>query len=305
MSQPVLREQVVQDIPSRLLLDALLDAVIVNDEAGRILEVNQAAGKLFGYTHDELIGSSIVALAADPEDTLRLLRVSQPVSAGTRVKRKDGGILWAEITVNVVEWGGGKAFFATLRDATERRLAQDALRQSEGRYHTLTDQLQVGVLIQAPNAEIILSNAKALELLGLTEDQLHGKTSFDPSWNVIHEDGSAFPGPTHPVPQAIATRLPVRNVVMGVFRPKTQDRVWLLVNADPQLNADGSVHQVVCTFADITERKEAELYREAGRELLQIFNGPGSMKETVQRALAALRTRVGLDALGAKPSEVK
>jgi hypothetical protein len=44
-----------------------------------------------------------------------------------------------------------------------------------------------------------------LELLGLTEDQLLGKTSFDPEWKVIHEDGSPFPGDTHPVPVAIAT----------------------------------------------------------------------------------------------------
>jgi PAS domain-containing protein len=48
------------------------------------------------------------------------------------------------------------------------------------------------VLLQGPRAEILLSNPAALELLGLTEDQLLGKTSFDPEWKVIH-DGSPFP----------------------------------------------------------------------------------------------------------------
>ncbi|WLT32644.1 PAS domain-containing protein [Geothrix sp. PMB-07] len=114
------------------------------------------------------------------------------------------------------------------------------------------------MLIQSPTAEIVTSNPRALELLGLTEDQLLGKTSLDPDWNVIHEDGSPFPGPSHPVPQAIATRQPVHDVVMGVFRPVTQDRVWLLVSASPLLNPDGSVRLVVCTFADLTERKQAE-----------------------------------------------
>ena len=61
-------------------------------------------------------------------------------------------------------------------------------------------------------------------MLGLTEDQLLGKTSFDPYWNVIHSDGSPFPGHEHPVPMAIATQKPVRDVVMGVYRPKTHDR---------------------------------------------------------------------------------
>jgi signal transduction histidine kinase len=97
----------------------------------------------------------------------------------------------------------------------------------------------------------------ALDLLGLTEDQLLGKTSFDPQWNVIHEDGTPFPGPTHPAPQAIASGQPVHGVVMGVFRPITQSRVWLLVNAHPQLMPDGS-KQVVVTFSDITERKHAQ-----------------------------------------------
>jgi len=131
-------------------------------------------------------------------------------------------------------------------------------RPDDESFRALCEGLKVGMLIQSPTAEIVTSNPRALELLGLTEDQLLGKTSLDPDWNVIHEDGSPFPGPTHPVPQAIATRQPVHDVVMGVFRPVTQDRVWLLVSASPLLNPDGSVRLVVCTFADLTERKQAE-----------------------------------------------
>ncbi len=118
--------------------------------------------------------------------------------------------------------------------------------------------MDVGVLLQGANAEIILSNPKALELLGITEDQLLGKTSFDSDWNVIHEDGSDFPGNTHPVPQAIASKQSVNKVVMGVYRPQTKDRVWLLVDAEPELNKEGNVVNVVCTFINITDRKIAE-----------------------------------------------
>lgn len=132
------------------------------------------------------------------------------------------------------------------------------LKESEEKFRSLVWDMQVGVLLQGSQSEIIMSNPRALELLGLTESQLLGKSSFDPDWNVIHEDGTPYPGTEHPVPQAIATLQPVRNVVMGVYRPTTEDRVWILVDALPQLNIDGTIRQVVCTFIDITERKLLE-----------------------------------------------
>lgn len=136
--------------------------------------------------------------------------------------------------------------------------AEEAFQTSEEIFYDLIQDLQVGVLLQGPDSEILMSNLAALDLLGLEEDQLMGITSLDPCWHVIHENGLPFPGETHPVPQAIATRQPVHNVVMGVYRPKFNDLVWLLVNADPQFATDGSLRQVICTFNDITERKRME-----------------------------------------------
>ncbi|MBP9905246.1 MAG: diguanylate cyclase [Rhodoferax sp.] len=137
-------------------------------------------------------------------------------------------------------------------------LRESALKESSRHYRQLVTDLQVGVVIQSPSSEIVMSNQLALELLGLSEDQLLGRTSMDPGWDVIHEDGSPFPGPTHPVSQAISTLKAIENVVMGVFRPTKQNRVWLLVTAKPQFHPDGSLHQVVVTFSDISKRKQAE-----------------------------------------------
>jgi len=126
------------------------------------------------------------------------------------------------------------------------------------KFKNMVNDMQVGVMLQNVHSEILLCNPKALELLGISEDQLLGKTSFDPDWNVIHEDGTPFPGNTHPVPQAIATQQSVHNVIMGVYRPVNNDRVWLKVDAELQLNSNGTVLQVVCSFVDITKRKHAE-----------------------------------------------
>jgi hypothetical protein len=135
---------------------------------------------------------------------------------------------------------------------------EEALQTSKETLHDLIQKLQVGVVLQGPETEILLCNQAALDLLGLEEDQLLGKTSFDPDWRVIHENGSPFPGNRHPVPEAIATRQSVHNVVMGVYRSKFDNLVWLLVNADPQFSPDGSVRQVICTFSDISNRKRIE-----------------------------------------------
>jgi PAS domain S-box-containing protein len=165
---------------------------------------------------------------------------------------------------NISVYSLHKGMFATVfSDITEHKVFEKVLLESEEKYKNLVRDMQVGVILQDPKAQILMSNQKALELLGLTEDQLLGKTSFDPSWNVIHEDGSPFPGETHPVPQAIALNHSVDNVIMGVYRPSVGDRIWLRVDAEVQRDKSGILSQVVCSFVDISDRKEAEAILEA------------------------------------------
>jgi PAS domain S-box-containing protein len=156
-----------------------------------------------------------------------------------------------------------------LEMALYKHRIETRLRDSEDRYRNLVDNLQTGVLLQGPTGEVLLANERALALLGMSEQQLMGTTGMDPAWNAIREDGSPFPGASHPVPQSIASGKPVLDVTMGVFRPRTQDRIWLLVSANPRLNPDGSVREVICTFSDITRRKHVELELIAGREALR------------------------------------
>lgn len=148
-----------------------------------------------------------------------------------------------------------------------------ALQESQEKYRHLVSDLQVGILIQSSASEIILCNRIAQELLGLSESQLLGKTAFDPDWNVAHEDGSPFPSEMFPVPQAIATGRAVENVVMGVYRPTTHDRVWLLVSAKPERAADGRVRQVICTFINISETKRTEQHDQFRTHALEMIAG--------------------------------
>jgi PAS domain S-box-containing protein len=85
-----------------------------------------------------------------------------------------------------------------------------------------------------------------------------GKAFFGPEWKAKREDGSPCSGEESPIARAIATRQRVCGEVIGVNRPGTQDRVWVLVNAEPLLTADRSVVEVICSFTDITHQRLAE-----------------------------------------------
>lgn len=143
-----------------------------------------------------------------------------------------------------------------LGEELESRLTQ--LNNSRNQFASLVNNLPVGVLLQDRDATILVSNPMALEMLGLTENQLLGKTSFDKDWKVLHEDGSDFPGSEHPVPRAIATLAPVKGEIMVVHRPLKNDWVWLKVNALPLLDGKGKLIHVICSFEDITAPKKAE-----------------------------------------------
>lgn len=141
-----------------------------------------------------------------------------------------------------------------MKEANDAYLFAD----SSERTNKLINSLRVGVLLHGRDTEILFSNSAALTMLGLTEEVLHSRSSYNSEWDIIHEDGSSFPNSSQPVPVTIKTKMPVSNVIMGVYRPITNDRIWLLVNAEPLLDENGDVKEVICSFSNITGRILAE-----------------------------------------------
>lgn len=243
--------------------------ITLNDQ-GRILDANFATSTLLGASRLRLVGQALSHfILAQDQDAFYLFR-KRVITTGfsqsmeLRLLREGNPPLWVQLfATDAQDAQGAPVQQLVLVDISERKKLQQLLEESELRFRSLIDNLQVGILLQGPKTEILLSNGLAMELLGLTKDQLAGKTALDLDWDVIHESGEPFPGPSFPVPQAILKRKPVHNVVMGVYNPKTKGRNWLVVNADPEFNTDGTVQQVVCTFNDISARKliEAELKR--------------------------------------------
>ncbi|MDM8564779.1 PAS domain S-box protein [Candidatus Halobeggiatoa sp. HSG11] len=144
-------------------------------------------------------------------------------------------------------------------DITERKQAEEKLRESEEKHRLLFESMVQGVVYQNAAGAIISANPAAERILGLTLEQMQGKKSVDPRWKAIHEDGYDFPGKTHPAMISLKKGKPVKNVIMGIFNPSEENYNWININAIPQFKSGQSKpYQVYTTFADITERKQAE-----------------------------------------------
>jgi len=138
------------------------------------------------------------------------------------------------------------------QDITDRK-------QAEERFRTLFDTMAQGVVYQDSAGNIMDVNPSAERILGLSLDQMQGRTSFDPRWKAIHEDGSDFPGETHPAMVALKTGEKVNNVIMGVFHPQDEKYHWIRINSVPQIKeGDRQPYQVYSTFEDITEPWQLE-----------------------------------------------
>ncbi len=254
----------------RTLYNSTSDAMILLNEKG-FFDCNPACLSMFGYDDKQ---EFLTKYPADfsPEkqacggDSMILANqhIAKALATGCHRfewlhKRYDTHIVFpVEVLLNVIDMDGKWVIHAVVRDISERKQAEQRLKKSEVQFRTLIENLRVGITLHDAQSNILLHNPCASELLNLSSEQLLHRTVSDPDWDVLHEDGSLFLSETFPVALAIATQHSVQNVVMSVFRPVKKDRVWLLVTATPQFNDDGSVLQVICSFIDITRRKEAE-----------------------------------------------
>ncbi|HLO88556.1 MAG TPA: diguanylate cyclase [Nostocaceae cyanobacterium] len=143
-------------------------------------------------------------------------------------------------------------------DITARVQIEEALRQSEERYRTVITSMVEGIVLQHADGQITACNQSAERILGLTADQMMGRTSLDPHWKAIHEDGSPFPGETHPAIITLKTGKPLFDVVMGVHKPDGK-LTWISINSQPLFYPHQSQpYAVIASFQDITIRKQAQ-----------------------------------------------
>jgi len=249
----------------RSLFDDALDMIHIVNEKGQIIDANKIEIETLGYTREEYIGKPLFEIIHPDYRAITKLNLEK-IFQGIEVRghetvfiNKHGEKIDVEVN-SVPQEVGGKIVRgrAIIRDITERKQVDKALKKSEKQAHSLLQNIQAAVVVHGPDTNIIKCNTASQELLGLTEDQILGKKAIDPSWKFFNEDGSDMQIELYPVNRVTASKKVIKDVIMGVFRPNKNDVVRVLVNAIPEFYADGNISQVIVTFMDITERKLAE-----------------------------------------------
>ena len=163
------------------------DALIISRlEDGKIVEVNNSWHKVFGYSREEVIGKSSLALnlfadSADRQRAIALIREQGFVrDFELQIRQKSGALRTAILSIELLEIQGEQYMLTVAQDITERRRAETALSASEVRYRRLFESAKDGILIlNAETGRIVDVNPFLIEILGLSREESLGKKIWE------------------------------------------------------------------------------------------------------------------------------
>ena len=136
---------------------------------------------------------------------------------------------------------------------------------------SLVKYVEIGLMLVSHDSNVIHYNDKALKLLDLTPEQLKGKEPYPAGWKLMYEDGRELMPDELPVRKVLESREPERNLALQIVHDKKPEPTWVLVNAVPQMDANGDIRHIIYSFSDITRRKEAEEFFKTERDRSEMY----------------------------------
>jgi len=226
------------------------DVVILADDQGRILEVNDRASSVYGYTREELLDMSLADLHPLGARDCAMEELAHVKHQGSRVyesthARKDGAQRYMEVSSRSIQSGGSTLYLALERDVTERKMAEQALRQSEARYRAIAEGSPLAIFVTRQDA-IIFANSACTALLGASSpDDLIGRSTL----GLFQPDSQALLAVQ--IQEECGTVPPVAARILRLDGASVDVEVC----ASAFVDQDGAAIQVV--LRDITARMEA------------------------------------------------
>ncbi len=294
-------EQTLHEIQARksAVLDSALDCIITIDHQGKIVELNAAVERTFGYSRDELLGKEMAELiiperyrAAHYKGLAHYLTSGEGPVLGKRIElaaiRRDGTEFPVELGIVAIEREGRPLFTGTLRDITQRKEAEQALRRTLGFNEAIMMNMGEGLYTVDAEGLVTFMNPAAERLFGWTLDELRGKKMHDVT-HYKHPDGTPFPAEECAGFQVLRKGKTLTNHE-DVFIRKDGTFFDVVYSSSP-IREGSSITGLVVVFRDETERKRAqEALRQAQEELLHQNE---KLEHTVQERTAKLRETIG------------
>lgn len=276
----------------RLLFSRAMDAVVLIDvDTYQLLDANDVAVGLYGYSRDEFLRLRVLDISAEP--TKSLAAILQAVETGgahiqLRWHKKKGGTVFpVEISCGPFTWKGRTVICGVVRDITERKQAEEALRESTALFRAILDHSPAMVFLKDTEGRYLLTNRRFEQDFHLTREAVVGKTDqqlFPP------EQAAAFIANDRKVLQR-GMPLEFEEVAMHDDGPHTS-----IVVKFPLYDAEGAIFAIGGITTDVTERRRAE---EERKHLAAILEATTDFVGTADRDGRALFVnRAGRQLLG-------
>lgn len=193
-----------------------------------------------------------------PKDEL-LVEMGVESYWGTPLHDSTGKVLGVMILLDDRPMEENPQTFSLLNSFAARASAELERRRTEEKYRLLHETMVQGVVYQDATGRVTSVNPAAERILGLSLEELRGRTSFAPRGQAIREDGTEIPQDEHPSMVALRTGEEVHHRTLGVFNPQENEYRWIVVHAVPQTRpGESGPYQVYSIFEDVTPRKRAE-----------------------------------------------
>jgi diguanylate cyclase (GGDEF)-like protein/PAS domain S-box-containing protein len=245
----------------RTVLDAAFDAIVTITPDGKVTWFNRGAERIFGHSAEEIIGQPVTLLMPERYRDLCVAGLHQYLRTGeARVMggttelvglRSDGSEFPIEMSLGETLEDGERLFTGVIRDITERKRTNDALREARDRFRSVFDHAPIGMAVVSLEGRYSQVNRSLCEILGYSEGELVATT-----WQEI----------THPDDMADSLAYTHRIIEGEIPRYHLEKRflhadghtVWASLSVSLVRDSEGKPLYFVSQIQDVTERKEAE-----------------------------------------------
>ena len=249
----------IDSLPSeeryRAVVEQTADGIfLIDGRTKSILEANARFEELLGYGRGELHGMTLYDLVPHDREGARanvdrVLEQKKSYHIGERsYRRKDGSLVDTEVSASLIEHDDKEILCCVVRDITERKRAEERLRESEERHRAVVEQSVEGIYLFNPeDGRVLEVNGAFEELTGYTSDELLGMTIYD---FIAHEPKD--------IDCQVERSLKERRRHKGERTYRREDGSLLEVEASAMVIPYCDGEAVCCVIHDVTERKASE-----------------------------------------------